>query len=873
MENNKKFDINEYFEKIRALLRKLGYENKEINIKEAEMLYHTYGEGLSEETFSKEVLNVDENIYKRAKREKRNIRVLTVKDTLSEEQIRELRKKIIKDGYAGKKVNYKEFLEIYEQYGKGLQERTFALFVLDIRCRNYGKLRESAQKKEAKDRKEVHVIILKNVGNIKETKNKMIQDGYEDYLLESYDDFLKLYKMYGYTFTKECFYREILEIGYDEYKTFKMGKKQVRILSPEITQDRIDSLVKVLEENGYKEKMINYQEFLELYSEYGKFFEEKEFAIRVLNLTGDSYKSIKHTGIRAMILKDVIINEKAERIKQTLVEKKYVNKPIGTEELKELYQKYGEDLEEKEFALDVLELPLDSYRGLRRKGNKDRSRILKKQIPKEVERIKKILFENYSNQKEDYDKLHELYQEYGYFLSERQFAMQVLEVNSSSYQTAQYRKKKGLKSQLTFFPIKELTYEEMASIRRQLILDGYENRKITRAQIDELKEIYGKRMTRARFEEEILGICWLRKENKKKVKEYTILSKKDTLDNDTIEELKNKIKQEGYYEKKMKPEKTYELYEKYGEGLTFNTFLYKVLGIKRKQLDDAKAKDKFVTMTDINIKNTLELIENMELKEIRYYQKEEIQRICKKYNISLENFITYTLLKGLENKQFKQDKYIETYKDILDQHDQLWIGKGKVSNDIISKYYYELEKIVGRVIENTRAFFSNAYQYSDDKKDDFQDLLLFFIENGQEVEKNFMVYDRPEWSRYAYGKLRIRMMNMALSRIGKLPKKKNQYVTNKDFKEYEQELADEKSNTEEIVVEGMSRNCVLFFGKLLEEGYTIQEAKVGVCTEFGITELEFADEMKRYMEEQNNRNFDTNVLMVNYEKKKVLKKG
>lgn len=251
--NLKQFDINEYFNKLKILFCKLGYENKVINIKVAVDLYQTYGIGLSEETFAKEVLNVPVERYKTAKITDGDIRVLKIEDTISDEEINNLRIKLIEFGYAMNKINYNQFSELYIKYGTGLTEKTFAIKVLDLKYGNYRRL---------KSVKDDIVIILKNVGNVQEIKNMILKDGYENYTLKSYSDFLDLYYKYGFTFTEVFFSENVLNVTYDSYRRLKNGNFEVKIFSTVITQNDIDKIKSILEQNGYRHKLIDYTEFL-----------------------------------------------------------------------------------------------------------------------------------------------------------------------------------------------------------------------------------------------------------------------------------------------------------------------------------------------------------------------------------------------------------------------------------------------------------------------------------------------------------------------------------------------------------------------------------------------------------------------------------
>lgn len=852
-----KFDINEYFKKLRILLCKLGYENKIINISVAVYLHQTYGKGFSEETFAQEALGVTARQYKKAKAVNGNITILKIKDIISDEEIRKLRNQLIDCSYAMNKINYKQFKKLYSNYGKGLTERTFAIKVLELSYANYKRLREDEN---------YYVIILKNVGDIEEIKNKMLEDGYRDYYLESYSDFLELYYKYGSTFTEVYFSINVLNITYDNYIRLKKNDFKSRILSTIITQDDIDKIIEILEGKGYKNKAIDYTEFLQLYQEYGTNMTEKEFALQVLKLTSDMYKYMKLKGGKTSILREQIPNRNIEAIKQKLINQKLINKSIDYTELKELHLKYGMDMSEKEFALDILELSLDGYRALRRCNNSAKFRILKKEIPKELSRVKDILIsKGYRNKKIYYDELHSLYLTYGHFIGERQFAMQALELSSSSYQDIKYKSKKNEKLRATILPYKKVTIEYLEKIKQELIEAGFENKKLSINEIDELYQKYGEGMTRVRFYEDVLciyNVAYITKSS-----HITILPKKDILDDTLIEQIKQILNIEGYYYQKVRPEDTYKLYEKYGTCLTYNTFIYKVLGITRKQVSDAITHNGYVKIVDINIKNTMELIQNIHLKEIRYYSKEEILNICEKYNVNLKDFILYSLLKTAEHNL---NTYIDTYLDILNDTNQLWIGNDRVSNDIISKYYYQITEKIHQIISSIKKMYPTAYKYSEDKSDDFQTLLMLFIENGSEIEKNFMVYDNPNWSRYFYGKLKKAMRIRAISRIAST---KGEITPSRQDEAgiHPVELADKNFNTEELALSNINddeistiNNCVLLFGKLLSNGNSINEAKKIVCDRFCLSESSLVNYIKKYLE-NHNRNFNLELLDINDE--------
>ena len=487
-----------------------------------------------------------------------------------------------------------------------------------------------------------------------------------------------------------------------------------------------------------------------------------------------------------------------------MIDDKLINKAITYEDLKQLHIKYGEDLSEKDFALEVLGVSLDSYRLLRRVNNKDKIRILKKEIEKEIQRTELLLIEKgYTNKKISYQEWQDLYLQYGYFLSQRAFSNKVLKISYSAYQNI-----KRNKTFITIFPYKEKPIMQLEMIKKKLV-------------------------------------------------------ETDTLYLDKIEEIKQKIFSIGYYQKRVSPFTIENLYNKYSYGLTFNTFIYRVLGITRKQFDDAKSKKTFTRVIDINVKNTMEFIANMHIKEEGYYSKKKINLLCDYYNISLDDFLSYTVLKTVNNYN---DEYYDAYKKILNNHNQLWIGNGRVDMDIISKHYKEIETKIRMAIYALKETYPSVFNSKNERDDAFQDALLFFLENGSELQNNFMVYnERNDWERYLYGKIKRHLIIYVNIKYKKQKLQASLYYSS--YSEDQRELADEKTNTEldalnNLQIDDLKKvdECITSLGNLILEGYSIKESKELICKKMNIDEITLKRFMEIYVEEHNVVNFDMSLL-------------
>lgn len=850
MGDNNKFSIVKYFEDIKRQLYSLGYGNKLVDVSIVEELYKKFGTGFSIETFVMEVLDITAENYKAAKRYNRKIMVLKTKDTMSDEDILNLRNYLIKMGYSMKKANYDDLIKLYQDFGQGLTLVTFVTRVLNLNYGNY---------KKAQYDKNYKLIILKNIGNIEDIKNIMINDGYENYTITSYTEFLNLYNSYGYTFTKTIFATEIINISYGSYRKLKeMGENyKIKILSNDLKEEKINEISTIIENKGYSNKLINYNEFIDLYSLYGDGLTERDFALKVLKITLDSFKSLKYKNRNCFILKENKNNNISyEYIIQKMIDDKLINKAITYEDLKQLHTKYGEDLSEKDFALEVLGISLDSYRLLCRVNNKDKIRILKKEIEKEIQRTELLLIKKgYTNKKISYQEWQDLYLQYGYFLSQKAFSNKVLKISYSAYQNI-----KRNKTFITVFPCKKQSTEQLEIIKNKLVEQGYEDAKVSKEEIESLYKIYGEGIEKNDFVNKILGINELYKYKRK-----TILKKTDILDLDQIEEIKQKIFSMGYYQKKVASFTVEYLYNKYSYGLTFNTFIYRVLGITRKQFDDAKSKKEFVRIININVKNTMELITNMHIKEEGYYSKKKIDLLCDYYNISLDDFLSYTVLKTVNNYN---DKYYGAYKKILNDHNQLWIGNGRVDMDIVSKHYKEIEAIIYTAINILKESYPSIFNSKNECDDAFQDALLFFLENGSEIQNNFMVYnERNDWERYLYGKIKRHLIIYVNTKYRRQKLQTGLYYSSDS--EEQREFVDEKTNTELDALNNLQINdlknadeCIINLGNLILEGYSIQESKELICKKMNIDEITLKRFMEIYIEEHKIINFDMSLLEI-----------
>ena len=189
-----------------------------------------------------------------------------------EERYNEIREELIKQGYANKHITYSEFLAIYEPYKEEMSEKEF-IQVLGISYTNLQSIKH----------KNKRAIILKPEKSTDEKKkieelkqfiaSDLIQKGYRHKSID-YNEFLRLYEPYKEKF-KESEFANILGISYGSFSNIKYNGKKAIILKSERSTDekkKIEELKQFIAsdliQKGYRNKSIDYNEFLRLYEPY-----------------------------------------------------------------------------------------------------------------------------------------------------------------------------------------------------------------------------------------------------------------------------------------------------------------------------------------------------------------------------------------------------------------------------------------------------------------------------------------------------------------------------------------------------------------------------------------------------------------------------
>ena len=147
-------------------------------------------------------------------------------------------------------------------------------------------------------------------------------------------------------------------ISYSHFRQIQSNRTTAKILKKfeVVSEKECDRIQDLLRKQGYTGKLIDYDEFQELYKKFGKEVEEVKFAQDILEMSYSGYFRVKRGDGKATILKQKeISNEEIKYIQSILKEQGYNSKSVTYDEVHKLYLEYGTEMEEVKFAQKVLE--------------------------------------------------------------------------------------------------------------------------------------------------------------------------------------------------------------------------------------------------------------------------------------------------------------------------------------------------------------------------------------------------------------------------------------------------------------------------------------------------------------------------------------
>lgn len=219
----------------------------------------------------------------------------------------------------------------------------------------------------------------------------------------------------------------------------------------------------------------------------------------------------------------------------------------------------------------------------------------------------------------------------------------------------------------------------------------------------------------------------------------------------------------------------------------------------------------------------------------RYFSKDEIENICNEYGISKEDFIIYFVYSG----NFRYKFNLQAYVDILENHNNIYIGKIRMSNEFFEKCYplfnLPIKRLVGTMCKKYR-----MVRYMEDFE---SEAIMYMLENFGDIEKNFQDYkDKQILINMIIGRLKIFLGEKIIGqlKISKKTRHTGHFYTKRDNEEY---IIPDNTDTEEKALESIIDDtieakimCELIIR--FENGMNKTELLKSVQEDFGISKEE-----------------------------------
>lgn len=640
-----------------------------------------------------------------------------------------------------------------------------------------------------------------------------------------YSQFLSLYAQYREIMSEEEF-ANILGINHEALRSLKRKSTRTLILKQKASEEMKNEIRNKLLQKGYANKKIDYQEFLKLYESYENVITEKEFA-DIIGITYPRYRNIKNRGGKTKILETEIDKK---RIAME-VEEQYGSILVDYNQFLVIYEPYKKEINSQEEFAEIIGITRNNFKSVKNKGT--RAWILKKEdIPEELQQSirEKMLEQGYANKLINYSDFLSLYEPYNDKLTEVQFA-RILGISEIKHRNMKYYDNKTyvLKSK------KQVSIDRIVEVREELILRGYANRTIDYSEFKRLYRTYKEEMDEMQFAE-ILGISYANYMTIKNKKSGAIILKTDTISSDVIERLLEDSNIQSIVGTSIDYSHFLNLYMPYSKFMTEVQFA-EAIGISYTNYNNLKRRvsnaivDKFYRQR-IRIKHLT--------KENRIYTIEEINDLCERYGIGIQEFLS--IIYKTENQYMLEEK-----QGIL-QDKGLYIGSKTIDDEILDEYGEEIIRFIDmkskamghRYRQNSYCddIASDTIMYITQKRGDL--FINYETERALQIAKNIA----SKYIKYSY----ISHFKLRTISIDKM---------NEEFGDHHTFTRDKSQNTEDTAIDNISKrentdiyqSCINLLQYYYEMGYTNTEAIEKVSAEMNL-EKEVMLEMlkKRLME-------------------------
>ena len=311
-------EINKERNLIKEELTAKGYANKAIGYAEFVELYKNYENIIDEKEFAK-ILGITIQKFSNLKNGYAK-KTIILKHQCNEQERDKIITLLNEQGYTNKKIDYKQFLQLYDEYKNNITEKEFAE-IIGITYPCYFRLKNGSK-----------TMILHKAIDREKIRNE-VETEYGSVFI-TYEQFLSIYQKYENQINDKTKFAEIIGITQSTLLKLKKGAKTKIFKRKKISKDIIENIRKIIISQEYENKMICYEEFLELYKQLGNNMTEVEFA-EILCISYEKLYNMKKYNHKTVCLegvKESIIN--ISEIIEKLILKGYLNKKIDYNKFK-----------------------------------------------------------------------------------------------------------------------------------------------------------------------------------------------------------------------------------------------------------------------------------------------------------------------------------------------------------------------------------------------------------------------------------------------------------------------------------------------------------------------------------------------------------
>lgn len=504
--------------------------------------------------------------------------------------------------HIGDMLTYIRFKMLYNQYSNKISEEEFARYFLDIDYMSYYKLSRGLKNavtiltKEYYEKSEI-LAIKKKVYSLEEY----------DFLDINYKELVRLHTIYGDRLSLKMFAFLVFGINDHTVDDIKSNNgRRTKIKPIEIDDELVEITRKkiISEKHLHLDDIISYEEFKDIFNNYPiPKMDEREYALAIFHISNESFRIFrKDLTNKAKIFYNYPLDPNliAEIRRRVIIDENlHMEDKISTKRFEELYYKYSGILSREYFAIEVLDVQYQALQKAKR-TNTQITILTKIQITEEyISNLRKRIMEEKSlkyNQLLSYKDFQALYDEYGFPLSEKMFATEILGIPNVQYY---YSLRKGERNACYIFAdCQDVDFKE---IRSKIIFENHlhYDDKITYRQLKKLHNKYAPNVRENVFAREVLDInqsmldhIRLKKENTASILLEEMLPSKEEIQN-----IRERVKKKyGLHKRdKLNFEQIKKMYVEFGGIMPMDMFAMQILDINIHMFHKVRANPEYAT--------------------------------------------------------------------------------------------------------------------------------------------------------------------------------------------------------------------------------------------------------------------------------------